>query len=119
MITSYKQKANIAGAIFMVALVGPIVLVNVLAWTGHKVLRDMGDTSVLANAIMIALVVPYKFPALNPVSALHTLFDGSVYAGPPALTRMGVNPAEGGVSVTVAVPDLEMSALLLAVTTMF
>ena len=61
MITSYKQKANIAGAIFMVALVGPIVLVNVLAWTGHKVLRDMGDASVLANAIMIALVVPYFY----------------------------------------------------------
>jgi hypothetical protein len=58
MIASYKRKANIAGAIFMVALIGPIVLVNVLAWTGHKVLRDMGDISVLANAIMIALVVP-------------------------------------------------------------
>jgi hypothetical protein len=61
MIASYKRKANIAGATFLVALIGPVVLVNVLAWTGHKVLRDMGDTSVLANAIMIALVVPYFY----------------------------------------------------------
>jgi len=61
MIASYKRKTNIASAIFMVALIGPIVLVNVLAWTGHKVLRDMEDTNVLANAIMIALVVPYFY----------------------------------------------------------
>jgi hypothetical protein len=39
MIASYKRKANIAGATFLVALIGPVVLVNVLAWTGHKVLR--------------------------------------------------------------------------------
>ena len=61
MIASYKRKANIAGAVCMVALVGPIVLVRVLAWTGHNVLRDVGDTSVLATAIMLALVVPYFY----------------------------------------------------------
>ena len=39
MITSYKQKAKIAGGICTVALVGPIVLGRVLASTGH-----MSDT---------------------------------------------------------------------------
>ena len=61
MIVSYKRKANIAGAIFMAAIIGAFIGGRVLAWTGHKVLRDMGDTSVLANAIMIALVVPYFY----------------------------------------------------------
>jgi hypothetical protein len=60
MIASFKRKANIAGAICMVALIGPIVLVNVLAWTGHKVVT--GDNAiVLAEVIMIALVVPYFY----------------------------------------------------------
>jgi hypothetical protein len=60
MITSYKRKSNIAIAICMIALIGPIVLVNVLAWTGHKVVT--GDNAiVLAEVIMIALVVPYFY----------------------------------------------------------
>ena len=52
MIASYKRKANIAGAICLVAVFGPIVLVRVLAWTGHKVLRDTEDVTVLAIAIV-------------------------------------------------------------------
>jgi mannose/fructose/N-acetylgalactosamine-specific phosphotransferase system component IID len=60
MIDSYKRKANIAGAICMAALIGPVVAVNVLAWTGHKVVTG-DDAIVLAEVIMIALALPYFY----------------------------------------------------------
>jgi hypothetical protein len=59
MIASYKRKANIAGAIFLAAIIGPVVLARVLAWTGHKM--DMSDVDVLAKAMIIALAVPYFY----------------------------------------------------------
>jgi hypothetical protein len=54
MIASYKRKANIAGAIFMAAIIGLFVL----GWTGHKM--DMGDDSV-AIPFAIAFIAPYFY----------------------------------------------------------
>src|SRR5882762_4041727 len=59
MIASYKQKANIAGAIFMVALVGLFVLGRVLAWTGHVL--SMGDIDALVTPFGIAMAVVFFY----------------------------------------------------------
>ena len=62
MIASYKRKANIAGAFCLAVVIGPIIVVNVLAWTGHKVVT--GDNAmVLGDVIMIALALPYFYGA--------------------------------------------------------
>lgn len=55
MIASYKRKANIAGAIFLAAIIGIFVLGRVLVWAGHKV--SMEEVNVISGA-MIALIVP-------------------------------------------------------------
>jgi fructose-specific phosphotransferase system IIC component len=57
MIASYKRKANIAGAIFLAAIVVAFVGGLVLAWTGHNSKENMDVvSSALTIPSMIALV---------------------------------------------------------------
>jgi 4-amino-4-deoxy-L-arabinose transferase-like glycosyltransferase len=59
MIASYKQKANIAGSIFMVALVGLFVLGCVLAWIGHTPSKGAIDAFGTPFGIAMAVVFFY------------------------------------------------------------
>ena len=63
----------------------------------------------------MAAVVEPAVPPVKPVSALQTCPSASVYAAPPACTRIGWNVV-GGLSVTVAVAVFVVSAALVAVT---